>query len=295
VTDFWRFQLHPEVWVLLIGLVGLRMYAVRVIGPKAVPAGRSVVTRWQRFWFAAGIVLLAVAAGGPMHDIGEQYLYSVHMVQHFLLTFVIPPMFLLSTPEWLARLVLGRGRVDRWVHVLARPIPAAVIFNAIALALHWQVIVNASVGNGLLHYGLHTLVVTSALLLWMPVCGPLPELRIALPAQMVYLFVTSIVPTVPGAWLTFAEGAVYSAYDIPERLWDVSVTQDQQAAGLIMKLVAGGWLWVVITMQFFRWATAHEQAQAAGYDPTEREVLTWADVQAELDQLGPAPEEHPAP
>ena len=72
------------------------------------------------------------------------------------------------------------------------------------------------------------MLVTAALLFWIPVCGPFPELRISPPAQMIYLFVTSIVPTVPGAWLTFADGAVYSAYDIPNRLWGISVTSDQQ-------------------------------------------------------------------
>ena len=30
---------HPEVWLLLLGVVGLRVYAGRVIGPKVVPAG----------------------------------------------------------------------------------------------------------------------------------------------------------------------------------------------------------------------------------------------------------------
>jgi len=128
--------------------------------------------------------------------------------------------------------------------------------------------------------------VTAALLFWIPVCGPFPELRISPPAQMIYLFVTSIVPTVPGAWLTFADGAVYSAYDIPNRLWGISVTSDQQVAGLLMKLVGGTYLWVIITVIFFRWA-AREHAD--GQDPTPASpVLTWDQVAQEL-------EEHPAP
>ena len=124
------------------------------------------------------------------------------------------------------------------------------------LLTHWQLIVNTASDNGLFHYGVHTLVVTTALLFWIPVCGPFPELRISPPAQMIYLFVASIIPTVPGAWLTFAEGAVYSAYDIPNRLWGISVTSDQQVAGLLMKLVGGTYLWVLITVIFFRWANS---------------------------------------
>ena len=77
---------HPEVWLLVGGITALCVYAVRVIGPKAVPAGTPAVTAAQKRWFALGIVLLWLAADWPMHDIGEQYLYSVHMLQHLLLT-----------------------------------------------------------------------------------------------------------------------------------------------------------------------------------------------------------------
>ena len=291
-VDFWRWVPHPEVWLLVGGLVGLYVYAARVIGPKAVPAGRAPVTRRQKAWFAIGIVLLWLASDWPVHDIGEQYLYLVHMSQHLVLTLVVPPVMLLATPEWLARLVLGRGRVDRWVHKLARPVPAAVLFNGFVLLSHAAGVVNLSSENGLFHYGMHTALVLSAVLLWIPVCGPLPELRIAMPAQMLYLFLTSIIPTVPGAWLTFADGAVYSAYDIPARLWGISVTSDQQAAGLIMKLVAGSYLWALITLIFFVWSSRHVDADRRGVTPSERDVLTWDQVRAELEST-PAPVEPP--
>ncbi|MDP1807482.1 MAG: cytochrome c oxidase assembly protein, partial [Acidimicrobiales bacterium] len=228
--------------------------AVRVIGPKAVPAGTPVVSRRQRGWFIVGIALLWAAADWPIHDIGERYLYLVHMSQHLLLTLVVPPIMLLATPEWLARLVVGTGRVDRWVHQLARPVPAAVLFNGLVLLSHFTGTVNLASESGLFHYGMHTALVLSAVLLWIPVCGPFPELRISPPAQVVHLFLTSIIPTVPGAWLTFADGAVYRVYDIPDRLWGVSVTSDQQVAGLIMKLVGGTYLWILIAVIFFRWA-----------------------------------------
>ena len=54
---------------------------------------------------------------------------------------------------------------------------------------------------------------------------------------------------------------MYQAYDIPQRMWGLSVTSDQQAAGLIMKLAGGTYLWTIITVIFFRWAQIHERAQ----------------------------------
>jgi putative membrane protein len=212
----------------------------------------------------------------------------VHMTQHLLLTYVMPPLLLLATPEWLARLVLGRGRVKQAFSWLARPVPAAVLFNALVLLTHAPGVVNASVSNPVVHYSLHTALVTTALLFWMPVCGPLPELRISYPAQMIYLFVTSIVPTVPAGWLTFAEGAVYSAYDIPARLWGLDVTEDQQVAGLIMKLVGGGFLWIVITVRFFQWAARFADSDRAADQAGPPTELTWDQVEREFDR-------HPAP
>jgi hypothetical protein len=95
--DVWRWQPHPEVWVLVIALVGLYAYAALVIGPKVVPAGERALRPRQVLAFAAGVAVLAVASDWPMHDIGEEYLYSVHMTQHLLLTLVMPPLFLLPT------------------------------------------------------------------------------------------------------------------------------------------------------------------------------------------------------
>ena len=113
----------------------------------------------------------------------------------------------------------------------------AVSSTRVVVFTHWQTTVN-TLGRERRPSttALHVLVVAVALLMWMPVCGPMPELRLSLPGQMVYLFLMSIVPTVPAAWLTLAEGVVYSAYDIPERLWGISATTDQQLAGLFMKL-----------------------------------------------------------
>ncbi len=292
--DFFRWMPHPEVWLLVGSVIALYVWAGRVIGPKILPEGSPAYTRRQIGCFIAGTLLLEAAADWPVHDIGEKYLYLVHMCQHLTLTLLVPPLMLLATPEWLARLVVGEGRADRIIHKLARPIPALIVFNALAMATHVQIVVNTASTNGFFHYGLHTLLVTSAFMFWIPVCGPYPELRISMPAQMAYLFSASIVPTVPGAWLIFANGAVYKVYDIPQRLGGISVTSDQQVAGVIMKLVGGTYLWILITYIFFTWAGRHEEASRRGVDYTEREVLTWDLVQEAFDAT-PAPVEPVSP
>ena len=282
----WQFHPHPEVWVLIASIIGFAVYAVKVIGPKAVRDGSPIVTRRQMLWFVLGVLVLWAAADWPVHDIGERYLYFVHMTQHLAFTMVVAPLFLMATPTWLARLIVGDGWfAGSMLRRLCRPLVAGLLFNAAFLLVHYPPTVNASATNGALHFGLHVLIVTTALIMWTPVCGPLPELRISLPGQMLYLFCQSIVPTVPSAWLIFAEKPLYRVYDTPYRLANIDVISDQQSAGVIMKLGGGFFLWAVIFVLFFKWSARHQEAERQGVLVTERDVLTWDAVQAELAEL----------
>ena len=56
--DPWAFVAHPEVWLLVGFLTAAYGYTVRVIGPKAVPAGQPVVTRRNLYAFGAAMALL---------------------------------------------------------------------------------------------------------------------------------------------------------------------------------------------------------------------------------------------
>ena len=297
----WRFQAHPEVWALVLGLAVMYWYALTRIGPRATRPDEPVATRSNVAWFAAGLTVLWLASDWPVHDLGEEYLYSVHMSQHLIYIFVLAPMVLLGTPTWLARMVVGNGRPYRVLRKMTRPVPATLIFNGITVLTHWPAVVNASASNGPLHYVVHVLVVSSALLMWLPICGPLPELRFPLGVQMVYLFLQSIIPTVPAGWLTFAEGVVYEHYDVLPRVFGLSVAYDQQIAGLLMKLGGGLFLWSVICVTFIRFATKSlEDDRATGVALDRRapvgttadgDVLTWEDVQRQLAEAPPAPVE----
>ncbi len=279
-----RWTPHPEVWLLVAGVIALGVYVDRVIAPK-VPASargdRPAITRRQKAFFVAGVLVLWVASDWPLHDIAEQYLYLFHMIQHLLLTMVMPPLFWLATPAWLAELVVSRGSRG-WgiLSRVARPVPAAVIFNALVIATHWTVMVNTSVQIGPFHYTVHVVLVTAAFLMWIPVCGPWKELRLSAIGQCVYLFAQSIIPTVPGAWLTMADGPVYGAYDHLPRLWDISVVNDQQYAGLFMKVGGGAYLWTLIIVIFFRWSLKLEK---------EDQSLRYVRVEDGIDYVAPVP------
>ena len=249
--DPWRFQPHVEVWVLVIAVVASYVYAIRVIGPRVVPHGK-VVTRKQLWAFSVGAVLLWVASDWPVHDISEEYLYSMHMFQHMLYSYFMPPLMLIATPMWLYDLICAGPRARRIVNFLTKPVVAGLLFNCVIMVTHIPQMVNRSVSNGPLHYSLHVLVVTSALLMWFPICGPERSRHLGYGGKMIYLFLMSVVPTVPAAWLTFADGAVYKHYDIAVRVWGLSVTTDQQLAGAIMKTGGSIYLWTIVVVIFFR-------------------------------------------
>lgn len=250
-TNPWRFQFHPEVWLLIIGLIVAFVYTVRVLGPKVAPEGK-IISRRQITTFTVMILLLWLASDWPMHDIAEEYLYSVHMVQHMVISYIVPPLALLATPEWLFRLLIGQGRTYKVVRFLTRPVVGVLVYNITLMITHIPQIVNRSAAGGPLHYSLHVLIVTTSLMFWVPVCGPIREWRMADGAKMIYLFGTSLIPTIPAGWLTFAEGAVYKHYDTMVRVGGISVLSDQQAAGGIMKLGGSIFMWSLIIFIFFK-------------------------------------------
>jgi len=296
--DPWRFQVHLEIWVLLLFLVGAYVYTVRVIGPKVAPEGR-IVTRGQIRAFVAMIVLLWLSSDWPVHDLAEEYLYSVHMVQHMALSMFVPPLALMAIPEWMMHLLLGRGRTWTSARFLSKPVVAAFVYNIVLLVTHIPALVNRSAEGGPVHYSLHVILVTSALLLWMPVVGPIREWQMSHGGKMIYLFAMSLVPTVPAGWLTFAEGSVYDHYETPVRVWGVSVIDDQQMAGAIMKLGGSVFMWAVIIFFFFKrfMAGFHEQqSYVRGSIPadvemlSENESLTFADVEEAFGRTRAVPE-----
>lgn len=301
----WTWRPHPEVWALVLFLIGAYTYAVRVIGPTAVPAGTPVVTKRQVSWFAGAILMLWVASDYPIHDIGEKYLYSAHMLQHMMLSYFLPPMVLLATPEWLLRLLIGKDRIYAVLKWLCHPVVAGLAFNLTVMVTHIPGVVNNSVESAPLHYLLHVLVVATGLLMWMPVIGPFHELRIGDFPKMIYLFAQSVVPTVPAGWLVFAESAVYKVYDIPTRMFGLSVQDDQQLAGAIMKTGGSIFLWTVIGVLFFRNFNkqfrsennphSYRREPPVSAADVAKEDLTFDDVAAEFERSDPAPDPQASP
>jgi hypothetical protein len=80
---------------------------------------------------------------------------------------------------------------------------------------------------------------------------------------------------------------VYSHYDIPIRVWGLSVTTDQQLAGAVMKTGGSIFLWTIVTLQFFRRFMARWSSEQT-YRVSD--TLTYEQVAEEFERLEPIQE-----
>jgi putative membrane protein len=260
----WRYHTHPELWLVIGAAAGSYWYAITRVGPRVVDRGAPVVTRRQVAWFVSGLLVLWLASDWPLHDFAEDYLYSAHMVQHLLISLVAPPMLLLGVPDWLTRRLLAPRALSGTVRVLCRPLVAAVLFNIVIALSHAPFYVNFTLNHHFWHFWAHLLLFVVSMLMWFPVVNKLPEYpTMSPPLKMVYLFLQSIIPNVPVAFLTLSTGVVYTYYAHVPRPFAISVLTDQQTAGAIMKVGGTTVLWSIIMVVFFRWYGAEQRADAA--------------------------------
>lgn len=282
-TDPWAVDIEPGVVALLLVIAGGYAWALRPAPRSRAPRPDRPVTRAQVTFFALGVLALAVAFGWPLHGVGEEYLFSAHMIQHLVVAYVAAPLLLLGTPGWMLRAALGDGPVFRAVRRVTRPLAAFVAFNVLIIVMHWPAFVDLSLRSELVHAALHGTLLVVSLMVWTPVVSPLPELpRLSAPVNLLYLFGQSIVPTVPASFLTFGDGVVYSFYESVPRLWDISAIADQQVAGLIMKVGGGFLLWGIIAVLFFVWQGEEERRnrRPAEFDADELELELHAIAEA---------------
>lgn len=279
---------QPDVWLAVGGLAAAYWWALRAWGPRHAPGGIPATTR-HKACFALGVLALWVGGDWPIHDIAEDHLYSVHMVQHMLFQLVAPPLLLLGTPAWLWRRLLPTWWLRAAWRVVTRPVYALLLVGGFTALMHVPVVVNVTARLGWVHFLAHVAVVGVGLIMWWPVLSPLPEIpHASYLGRMAYLFGHSVLPTVPASFLTFTDTAFYRWYaEAPRLVEALDPVTDLQIAGLVMKIGGGLLLWAVIAVLFFKWAEEH---RTGGPDP-----LYWSDLEPEVapSEAGAGPADPP--
>jgi putative membrane protein len=270
----WGFRAYPGIWLTIGALVvayGWAWHRYHRGGLDVSPGDRR-----KRIWFALGVVVLWLATDWPLGVLGAGYLATAHMLQYMLYTLVAAPLLLLGTPTWMARSIVDKLHLEGVLRILARPVVAGVGYNLVLIATHAPFTVDTFRTSEVGSMVLDIIWVLSGLLLWLPLISPLPELRHPSPAvRCVYLFLAAgAIAMVPGGMLTFADFPLYRTYELAPRFYEISANDDQQTAGILMKIGNIPIIWTVMFVIFVRWAAesgdSHRKVPAGTDQPAPR-------------------------
>jgi cytochrome c oxidase assembly factor CtaG len=222
--------------------------------------------------FLTGVVLLLVDLVSPIDVLGDKYLFSAHVVQHFLLALVIPPLLVLGIPRPLAERALRNQLVARIERVLATPAIAWPVGVVTMIAWHLPVLFNAALANDALHIFEHLSFLVTGAIFWWPIAGPLGERHPSPLGSVAYLFSACTACSILGAALTFTPLGAYPAYanatgsDAILRLirtgWGLDPKSDQQLGGMLMWVPGCLVYLTAILASLARWFAAERVAVA---------------------------------
>ena len=201
------------------------------------------VPRRQRWAFLAGLTAVAFAlqSGIARYD---TTLFSLHMVQHLLLTLVAPPLLALgapitqllraSSPRTRQRLILPVLH-SRIVGVISHPILAWILFAGVMWGTHFSPIFNASLEDRFAHDLEHLAYLSVGLLFWWPAVGadPSPH-RMSYPARMGYVFLQMPQNSFLAMTILFASSPLYAHYATLGAPYGIDALTDQRSAAAIM-------------------------------------------------------------
>ena len=243
-------EIHPTV---VLGCVALLIWYFA--GNPRLPAYAV------RFW--VGVLILLLSLISPIDPLGDQYLFTAHMLQHLLLILAVPPFLIAGlAPQrvagWMARPPLRRAE-----QFLGNPAVAWLSNIAMMLAWHLPVLYNAANRITAIHITEHLCFLVTGCMFWWPIFTPLRDERMRPGPAMLYLFGAAAVSTVLGIVLTFLPAGYYQPYLHPDDeigalhlirvTWGISAAEDEKLAGLLMWVPGCSVYFVVMLMELGRW------------------------------------------
>src|SRR5690625_1526155 len=218
--------------------------------------GSKPLTRFQIYMFYGALVISFLTEASPLHDIAERYLFSAHMIQHLLLSYIVAPMILAGTPGWMMRVMLKPKPIAAVFRVVTIPLVAFFLFSIGMQIWHLPWIYEAALRDPFTHHAQHVVFLVLSLIAWWPIMSPLKEFpRMGRPGQLLYLMALPIGQYVASALLTFTQVSIYEMYAQAPRLYGLSVQDDQVIGGIIMKLGSFFTFGIPLVVIFIRWYT----------------------------------------
>lgn len=268
-TQFWSAWTFESWLTIPLGIaVLLYLAGMKSIWQRA-GVGRGIETRHAVSFFSAVLALVVILAS-PLGLLSEE-LFSAHMVQHMLLTFVAAPLLVQSNFP-LALLwalprhgvqsfgyVFNRSQLARLWQGLTSPIFAWLLFAMVFWLWHTSRFYEAALEHAGIHILEHILFLVAAMLFWRVVLQPTEQKHRHYGMLVFYLFTTILQSGILGALMTFASSPWYSFYEKTAAHWGLTALQDQQMGGLIMWIIGGAVLTLLDIGYFGAWLRALEK------------------------------------
>jgi cytochrome c oxidase assembly factor CtaG len=242
-------------------------YATRV---RTLRRRGTHVPGWRIALFATGIALLLLAYVSPVAAIGEQELFSAHMLQHVVIGDLAPLCLLAGLTGPILRPLLALRPVER-LRVLANPVVALPLWALNLYLWHVPFLYEAAVESSAVHALEHVAFFAGGIVMWLPVLETLPAPEwFGTGPKLAYVAVVRLVETLLGNVFVWSGTVFYGVYDRGEELWGISPLQDQNLAGAVM-MVEGSLVTITaLAWLFLRMAQEGEVRQELlerGLDP----------------------------
>lgn len=241
------------------GILAISVIYVLAIWPlRRYLAPEQPLEKWRVGLFFTGVLVLILAVATPIDEIGETYLFSVHMFQHVLLIFAVPPLFLLGLPNWLVDFLLRTEGLGAILRFLIKPVVSCVLFNFTLLFWHIPAFYDLALRDSSIHLLEHvSFVVTSILMFWPLIDPGTKSKRQGNHPGIKILFILGVsIGQLPlFAALTFSTRVFYPTYEKAPRLesFNISPLDDQILGGAIMKISAIIYMVVGLIVYLYRW------------------------------------------
>lgn len=290
----WSFE---PILILPLVAVAIGWWRLLAAADQAHPDHPVAPLRRWSFLAGLGAILVALQSGIERYD---TTLFSLHMVQHLLLTMVAPLLLALGAPvTQLLRAATPAAR-NRWllpflrsrlVGVLSHPVVAWLAFTSVLWATHFSPLFDLSLEQPLVHDAEHALYLGAGLLFWWPVVGldPAPH-RMRHPARLLYVFLQMPQNSFLAMAILFTEAPLYPHYATLGSPYGIDALADQRLAAGIMWFVGDVLFLGALLAVLAGWMRSEDRGAAAAERraDAEREAIREREVALRLRRAGGA-------
>ncbi len=229
--------------------------------------------------FAAGLIVFYLAVGSPLDVLGENFLFSAHMVQHKIVMYIAPVLLLFGIPTWLIDALFRQMPATRdcW-RFLVHPVVAGALFTLAFSLWHIPAAYEAALVNKAIHAIEHLTMFGAAVLLWWAFISPSRAIPAISPgARILYIFAITVLQIPVFVYLTFSGDVHYPTYEFAPRIIALDPLEDQILGGIIMKASGMFVAIILIGCSFYAWsrdADPRSEDREARRDPGVRGART---------------------